>query len=181
MMTKPSIRGHWISIDVETRPGANDSTVYLRRDFTNDEQRSTTRLMFYSDPEGTQRALTIHLEGPYTLGEPSTMVPGAYEGDFHFDTAKLTAHNEFFLSLLNGANPGTCGNAFWECNVEQDVTTTLGCLPLGLDLVNRNTEYDIVKVAEDKLYYGARPVDGSGLDTPEKRPTALQVPMIRQQ
>jgi len=46
--------------------------------------------------------------------------------------------------------------------------------------VNRDTEYDIVKVEGDKLYYGARPSDGSGLDKPEKRPTALQVPLIRQ-
>jgi hypothetical protein len=63
--------------------------------------------------------------------------------------------------------------------VEQDVTATHGCLPLGLDLVHRGTEYDLVKVEGDQLYYGARPADGSGLDTPEKRPTALQVPLVR--
>jgi hypothetical protein len=180
-MTKPSIRGHWVSLAVEERPGANGSTSYLRRDFTSDDQRSTARLMLYSDPEGTQPTLTIHLEGPYTIGEPSTAVPGAYEGDFHFDTAKLTTHNAFFLNLLNSANAGTCGLAPWELDVEQDVTATRGCLPLGLDLVNRDTEYDIIKVEGEKLYYGARPADGSGLDTPEKRPTALQVPLVRQE
>jgi Adenomatosis polyposis coli down-regulated 1 len=179
-VTKSSIRGHWVSSDIEKRPGANGSTTYLRRDFISDEQRSTALLMLYADPEGTQRTLTIHLEGPYTIGKPSTTVPDAYEGDFHFDTAKLTAHNEFLLNLLNSASTGTCGNEPWILDVEQDVTATLGCLPLGLDLVNRNTEYDIVKVEGDKLYYGARPADGSGLDTPEKRPTALQVPMVRQ-
>lgn len=180
-MTKPSISGHWVSTGVETRPGANGSTVYLRRDFSTDEQRSIARLIFFSDPEGSQRALTIHLEGPYTIGQPSLAVPGAYEGDFHFDTARLTAHSAFFLDLLNGANPGTCGIAPWEINVEQNVTTTRGCLPLGLDLVNRATEYDIVKVEEGKLlYYGARPADGSSLDQPEKRPTSLQVPLVKQ-
>jgi hypothetical protein len=180
-MTKPSIRGHWVSLALEERPGANGSINYLRRDFTSDDQRSIARLMLYSDPEGTQPTLTIHLEGPYTIGEPSTAVPGAYEGDFHFDTAKLTAHNAFFLNLLNSANAGTCGLAPWELDVEQDLTATRGCLPLGLDLVNRDTEYDIVKVEGEKLYYGARPADGSGLDTPEKRPTALQVPLVRQE
>jgi hypothetical protein len=63
--------------------------------------------------------------------------------------------------------------------VEQDVTATHGCLPLGLDLLHRGTEYDLVKVEGDKLYYGARPADGSGLDTPERRPAALQVPLVR--
>ncbi len=179
-MTKPSIRGHWVSSALEKRPGANGSTTYLLRDFTSDDQRSTARLMLYSDPEGTQHTLTIYLEGPYTIGKPSTAVPGAYEGDFHFDRAKLTAHNDFFLNLLGSASAGTCGNEPWELDVEQDVTATRGCLPLGLDLVNRDTEYDIVKVEGDKLYYGARPADGSGLDKPEKRPTALQVPLVRQ-
>lgn len=180
-MAKPSLRGHWVSMNIEKRPGANGSTLYLRRDFTSDDQRSSARLMFYSDPEGTQRSLTIHLEGPYTIGQPSAAVPGAHEGDFHFDTAKLTAHNEFFLNLLNNASAGTCGNERWEQDVEQDVTVTRGCLPLGLDLVNRGAEYDIVKLEGDKLYYGARPADGSGLDKPEKRPTALQVPLIRKE
>ncbi len=61
--------------------------------------------------------------------------------------------------------------------VEQDVSDT-GCLTLGLDLKNKATEYDIVKREGDKLYYGARPTDGSGLDSVEKRPTALQVPLV---
>jgi hypothetical protein len=180
-MTKPSIRGHWVSIDVEKRPGANGSTLYLRRDFTSDDHRSNARLMFYSDPEGTHRSLTIHLAGPYTIGKPSMAVPGAYEGDFHFDTAKLTVHNEFFLNLLSGASAGTCGNEPWVIDVEQDVTMTHGCLPLGLDLMQRGAEYDIIKAEGDKLYYGARPADGSGLDAPEKRPTALQVPLIKKE
>ena len=179
-MAQPvAIRGHWVSSGVEQRPGPGGSTLYLRRDFVSDDQRSTARLMFYSDTEGTQRSLTIHLAGPYTIGRPSAAVPGAYEADFHFDTAKLTVHNEFFRNLLNSVAPGTCGTAPWELDVEQDVTATHGCLPLGLDLVQRGTEYDLVKVEGDKLYYGARPADGSGLDTPEKRPTALQVPLVR--
>ena len=180
-MTQPSIRGHWVSTGIEKRPGTAGSTLYLRRDFRSDDQRSTARLMFYSSPEGTQRSLTIHLEGPYTIGQPSIAVPGAYEGDFHFDTAKLTVHNEFFRNLLNSSAAGTCGNEPWELDVEQDVAVTHGCLALGLDLIHRGAEYDIVKLDGDKLYYGARPADGSGLDSPEKRPTALQVPLISQE
>lgn len=171
--------GHWISPTVETRPGSDGSPLYVKRDFVNGPQRSVARLFFFRDPEGIQRTLTIHLEGPYTIGQPSPTVPGAFESDFHFDVVKLTVHNEFFLTLLNSAAPETCGNKPFQLDVEQDVTETHGCLPLGLDLLHRGSEYDLVKVEGDRLYYGARPKDGSGPDRPDKRPTALQVPLVR--
>ena len=179
-MIQQAFLGHWVSPSVETRPGADGSPLYVKRDFVNGPQRSVARLSFYRDLEGTQQALTIHLEGPYTLGQPSSAVPGAFEADFHFDVLKLTAHNEFFLTLFNNAAGGTCGNEPFVLDVEQDVTATHGCLPLGLDLVNRGSEYDLVKVEGDQLYYGARPSDGSSPDRPDKRPTALQVPLVRQ-
>lgn len=179
-MIQQAFPGHWTSPTVETRPGSDGSPLYVKRDFVNGPQRSVAWLFFYRDPEGTQRALTIHLEGPYTIGQPSSAVPGAFEADFHFDVVKLTAHNEFFLTLLNSAAAGSCGNEPFQLDVEQDVTETHGCLPLGLNLINRGSEYDLVKVEGDRLYYGARPGDGSGLDRPEKRPTTLQVPLARQ-
>ena len=80
-------------------------------------------------------------------------------------------------NYLNSSAAGTCGTQPFAVNVEQDTSFT-GCLALGLDLKNKNVEYDIVKREGDKLYYGARPADGSGLDAPAKRPTALQVPVV---
>ncbi len=81
--------------------------------------------------------------------------------------------------FLNSGAPGTCGSATWKPGVEQDAGATKGCAALGLDLANKSTEYDIVKLEADQLYYGARPADGSGLDTAEKRPTSLQPALAR--
>lgn len=178
-MTKPNITGHWVSPGVEIRKGANGMTLFLRRDFHTDATRSTARLLFYADPEGKVSTLTLHLEGPYEILGPSSLVSGAWEADFHFDRAKVTAHNDFFVDLLNSAPPGKNGTQKWVAGVEQDVTATRGCVSLGLDIDAKNTEYDLVKREGERLSYGARPDDGGLLDTRARRPKALQAPLVR--
>ena len=176
--TAPDITGHWVSSGVETRSGANDSKLYLTRDFQTEDSHSAARFDFFADSAGTQPTVSVWLDGPYTLGEASSAVPEAYSGDFTFKTLKITAKAPGMVDYLNSSAAGTCGSTPFTLNVEQDVSTT-GCLTLGLDLKNKATEYDIVKRDGDQLFYGARPTDGSGLDRPEKRPTALQVPLMR--
>jgi hypothetical protein len=175
----PDITGRWVSEEVETRAGAGDSKLYLRRDFTTKATTSAAQFDFFEDVEGTKPTVSVWLNGPYTLSEPWEKVEGSYAGEFVFEELKITPKSAAFVDLLNGSMPGTCGTKAWELNVEQDLSGTVGCLTLGLDLKNRNTEYDIVKLDGDKLYYGARPTDGTGLDSPDKRPTALQVPLLR--
>lgn len=173
----PDITGHWVSEGVETRSGANNSKLYLRRDFQTADAHSAARFDFFADEAGAQPTVSVWLDGPYTLTEPSTAVKDAYAGNFTFSTLKITPKSADMVSYLNSSAAGTCGSKPFELNVEQDVSDT-GCLTLGLDLKNKPTEYDIVKREGDKLYYGARPTDGSGLDSPEKRPTAFQVPVV---
>lgn len=178
--TPPDITGHWVSTAVETRTGAGGSKLYLRRDFETKASTSAARFDFFEDEAGTKPSLTVWLNGPYTLGEAWAAVPGSWAGEFVFSELKITPKNQAMTDLLNGSAPGTCGSQPWQLGVEGDASDT-GCLTLGLDLKEKNTEYDIVKREGDKLYYGARPADGTGLDSPEKRPTALQVPLERAQ
>lgn len=173
----PDITGHWVSEGVETRSGANNSKLYLKRDFQTEDTHSAARFDFFADEAGTQPTVSVWLDGPYTLGEAWSAVPDSYAGEFTFKTLKLTPKSSGMVDYLNSSTAGTCGSKPFALNVEQDVSDT-GCLALGLDLKNKPTEYDIVKRDGDKLYYGARPTDGSGLDSPEKRPTALQVPVV---
>jgi len=174
----PDITGHWVSEGVETRSGANNSKLYVKRDFQTAATHSTARFDFFADEAGTQPTVSVWLDGPYTLLGPSSSVQGAYEGNFTFATLKITPKSSGMVDYLNGSAAGTCGSQPFSVGVEQDVSATGGCLALGLDLKNKPTEYDLVKRDGDKLYYGARPTDGSGLDSPAKRPTALQVPVV---
>jgi hypothetical protein len=174
---RPDLVGHWISLGVESRPSGGGGTLYLRRDFTTDARASAARFDFYEDSAGATPSLTIWLDGPYTLAQPWPAVPGSWAGEFKFTALKITPKNQALTDLLNGSAQGSCGARPWQLGIEQDASDT-GCLTLGLDLRNKGTEYDIVKRDGDKLYYGARPSDGSGLDTPQKRPTSLQVPLV---
>ena len=173
----PDITGHWVSSAVETRPDGNGGTLYLRRDFKTQAATSAAQFTFYADAAGAQQNVVVWLNGPYTLGGAWDAVPGAFTGEFTFAELKITPKSQTFVDLLNGSAPGTCG-ANWMLNGEQTLTGTAGCLTLGLDLKNKSVEYDIVKRDGAELFYGARPTDGSGLDTMAKRPTSLQVGLV---
>lgn len=173
----PDITGHWVSSAVETRPNGSGGSLYLRRDFKTAATTSAAQFSFFADAAGTQPNVVVWLNGPYTLGEPWDKVPGAYTGQFAFSELKITPKSQGFVDFLNGSAAGTCGSN-WKLDTEQTLTGTAGCLTLGIDLKNKSIEYDIVKREGSELFYGARPADGSGLDTEAKRPTALQVAVV---
>ena len=52
-------------------------------------------------------------------------------------------------------------------------------IPFGLVAGRNFKEYDLVYLAHDLMFWGARNVDGRGFDTEENRPTNLQIPMGR--
>ena len=169
--------GEWISAGVEVRPGGGGSQLYIKRRIINDGDHWEGYFAFFADPEGAHPALTVHMQGRYLFGKPSPVADGL-EVDLPIERVLLTAHNAYFLDLFNSAAAGTCGSSTWELHVEKDVTDTHGCLPLGLDLLNEGAEYELMKREGDKLYYGARPADGSAPNRPEKRATTFQVPLL---
>ena len=66
----------------------------------------------------------------------------------------------------------------WEVNVTQSILGK-AFLPFGLADGQIFTEYDLIYVYNDMLFWGARNVDGRGFDTEENRPTNLQIPLVR--
>jgi LPXTG-motif cell wall-anchored protein len=176
--TAPDPSGRWVSASCETRSAGDGSKRYVKRDASFNARTSTLKLDIFTDPACSAPALSFVFEGPYRLVQPSTAVPSATEAEFVFATVKLTPRNDALVALFNSAAPGNCGSQPWQLNREQEITST-GCAPIGVNFKDCAQEYDLLKVEGDKLYYGERPSDGSSPCTPERRPTALQVPLVR--
>jgi hypothetical protein len=177
----PQIKGDWASSTCETRPAGNGKHLYLKRNFREGTAFASATLLFYADAACTLPTFTLVIAGPYSLGQPSPVVPGATEAIFSFTSAGLSPHTSATVRLLESAAPGTCGTHPWKINVLQDIYTTGGCSVLGVNFQTCPREYDLVKLDADRdlLSFGARPGDGGGLCTPQRRPTALQVPLTR--
>lgn len=178
--SRPNISGHWASLRCETRPAGNGKNLYVKRNFVEGTAFASAKLHFYSDAACTLPTFTIVIDGPYVLGKASTTVPGATDAIFSFTNATLTPHTEVAVNLLNSGAPNTCGTRHWKINRLQNIYAT-GCSVLGVNFHTCPKEYDLVKLDADRdlLYFGARPSDGGGLCTPQRRPTALQVPLVK--
>lgn len=162
--------GQWTSLACELRPGDQHVTrdIEIRANGT-----WSGEFAFFTGPGCTDPFMTFFAEGPWERLGASDAVDGAVEANFTIDTAEIETLHEGAAGFLNS---GACGESAWAEGMRQDVTAT-GCAPLGMTFPV--TEYELVLVRDDHLFFGARPNDGSGLSTPDKRPTALQVPLVR--
>jgi hypothetical protein len=109
-------------------------------------------------------------------GEHS-IAPGAQKVDFVADEAyEVTPLLQGFADVLNKV--ATDGYAKWEVNATQSIFGR-AFVPFGLVEGKHFMEYDLVYLANDMLFWGARNIDGRGFDKEENRPTNLQIPLIR--
>jgi LPXTG-motif cell wall-anchored protein len=171
--SSPDLTGQWVSKGCET--GGNNQ--FFTRDFRFNQANWSLTFVNYADSACTQSTLTFYVEGTYTVGGASASVPDGLEADFVFQEAKLTPHNQATADFLNSAEANTCGAETWQPDLQQSVAATDGCSVIGLSLPL--TEYDLIKVENDELYFGARPTDGSFLDSLDKRPTSFAPPLVR--
>lgn len=123
----------------------------------------------YGDVKGTSPFVTVHIEGPYEIGEPSSVVAGAFDARFGITRKTLLPHHAAAAAFLNGAGGKVQG---FKAGEALDITAT-GFAPFGQYPVSQvNADYDLVMLDGDKLYFGERPADND-MGTPAKRPRSL--------
>jgi hypothetical protein len=179
---RPGLLGQWVSIAPEARPSKNsDGTMkpfFLSRSFVClPEDRFTLTVVNYGDPYGEVSLARMDMGGHMSWGEEHPIAPGARQVDFVADEAYgVTPLVQAFADLLN--NVATDGYARWNVGQKQDILRK-SFPPFRLTKGQPFKEYDLVYLASDLLFWGARHVDGRGFDTEANRPTNLQIPLVR--
>lgn len=128
----------------------------------------------FADATCATKNLTVHIEGAYRLGDASQSVMGAREGEFDFDVKTVTPASDGAAMFLGTA----CGGGTFTAGQATDILG--GCAGIGAyPVADCPTDYDIIKRDGDTLTFGLRPMDNN-MCSPDKRPTALGVPLSRQ-
>ena len=179
---KRSLVGTWMSIAPELRPSRNpDGTIksfFLSRTFLYEpEDRFQLTVMNFADPFGKVAIARIDIAGHTFWRGDHPIALGAQKVDFHADEAYgVTPLVPAFVDLLNRV--AATGYAKWEVAKTQSIFGK-SFAPFGLVEGRNFMEYDLVYLAHDLMFWGARNVDGRGFDTEENRPTNLQIPLQR--
>jgi hypothetical protein len=181
---KQALVGDWTSIAPEIRPSAAknpDGTLkpfYLKRDFkylAGDQFQLT--IVNSADPYGKVPLARILIKGHMFWRGEHPIAPGAQKVDFVADEAyEVTPLLQGFADVLNKV--AADGYAKWEVNATQSIFGKT-FVPFGLVEGKNFMEYDLVFLAHERLFWGARNIDGRGFDKEENRPTNLQIPLVR--
>lgn len=167
---KPVLAGKFANEGCLAMPAADGTTNYTTLAFELSAATWALDAVMYGDETCSAKQGTIHVEGPYTIGNPALAVPGAFEVDFGFSKRTVTPHVDGFIALLQSLS---CGKAPYAVNEPQDVLEA-GCKDLGfLPAATCAKDHDLVKVEGDgSLHFGKRPADND-MCTADKRPQEL--------
>lgn len=176
--------GTWESLSVELRPtedrtGAGAVTpTYLRRRFTYlSAAQFIGMITLFADNDGQLPLMAFEFKGSLHWGGPHPIAEGAWCIDYVLDAGfGVTPLHEQAAALLNqvpvdGVAPFTVG-------LKQDILQKP--FPM-FNLVAGQivSDYDLIYFTHGLLFMGAKHVDGTPFDRPERRPHQLQIPLRR--
>lgn len=181
---KQSILGNWVSIAPELRPSINKNAdgnmkpFYLTRAFTYAEgDKFKLEVGNSADAYGKLPLVKIVIRGHIIWRGEHPIATDAQKVDFVADeTYEVTPLLQGFCDAINQAPSN--GIHKWEVNVAQDLKGKTFA-PFGLMEAHIYTEYDLMYVFNNMLFWGARNVDGRNFDKEENRPTNLQIPLTK--
>ena len=183
--TKEFIQGgEWISIAPEIRPSiaknadGNMKPFYLSRTFQYlPGDKFQLDIINSADAFGKVPLVKMVLKGHVEWQGEHPIAAGAQKVHFIADEMyEVTPLIQGFADAMNQA--ASKGFDKWEVNSTQSILSK-GFAPFGLSEGQIFTEYDLMYVFNDMLFWGARNVDGRGFNSEENRPTNLQIPMHR--
>ena len=176
--------GRWESLSVELRPtedragtGVITPTRLRRRFDYRADDTFTGVITQYADDGGQAPLLEFEFRGHLVWGGPHPIAEGAFEIDYRLDDGfAVTPLGPEAAALLNGGRPD--GLDPFEPGRSQDI---LGkAFPL-FDIASGEilTDHDLIYFANGLLFMGAKHVDGTPFDRPDRRPYQLQIPLVR--
>ncbi len=182
--TKKSSLGEWVSIAPELRPSISKNAdgsmkpFYLARTFNcSAGDKWQLDIINSADAYGKVPLVKITIKGHILWQGNHPIVAGAQKVDFIADGAyEVTPLLQGFCDAVNQL-PSKAINK-WEVNVTQDLIGK-GFPIFGLAEGQTYSEYDLIYIANDMMFWGAKHVDGRAFDKPENRPDNLQIPMVR--
>lgn len=173
--------GRWESLSCELRPQVGqDGAVaewWVTRQIEIRDNRIEARFTTYGQPSCDFPLNELHFAGKVDVLGPSAVAETAVEADLTIDAfVNITPKAQPFADFLNSMPAGACGAEAWDVGTAQAIHET-GCMLLGVEPGKPTIEYEILANIGGMLYFGARPVDGTFIDDPAKRPGALLVPL----
>ncbi len=173
----------WVSIVIELRPSKDRATgnikpFYLWRTFKfSPGDKFECTVINYADAGGKVPLVKIVIKGHNVWHGEHPIAKGAYNVDYVADEAyEITPLHQGFADAINQAPLNSLNK--WEVNVVQDIKAK--AFPaFGLTEGQIYVDYDLVYILNDLLFMGSKHVDGRAFDTPENRPTNLQIPLMK--
>ncbi|AFY39194.1 hypothetical protein Lepto7376_2944 [[Leptolyngbya] sp. PCC 7376] len=181
---KKYVIGTWKSLTTELRPtedrtGAGTvSPTYLTREFTyHDEGTFTGMITMYADNYGEFPLMAFEFQGSLEWGDRHPIAEGAWNIGYILSKGfAVTPLHPRAADMLNHGRPGTIEP--FVADQKNDILQKE--FPL-FNIVEGQivTDYDLLYFKHGLLFMGAKHVDGTPFDEPERRPHQLQIPLQR--
>ncbi|HLZ16084.1 MAG TPA: hypothetical protein VKQ08_03555 [Cyclobacteriaceae bacterium] len=176
--------GQWQSIAPEIRPSSiknPDGSLkpfYLTRKFTYyPGDKFELEIINLADPYGKAPLAKLLIKGHMQWKGEHAIAAGAHKVDFIADDGyEVTPLLQGFADVLNQL--ASQGYNKWEINGTQSILKKTFA-PFGLVEGQVFSEYDLIYIHNDMMFWGARNVDGRAFDREENRPTNLQIPLLK--